>query len=100
MIAELYRRLIDLGARALVRAGLHANQVTFLALVIGLAACAGFAVTGARVAFAAALLVGIAQVSESPAARAVLDRVGARRVPDPVPALRAWLAAQGASLHG
>ena len=58
MIAELYRRLIDLGARALVRAGLHANQVTFLALVIGLAACVGFVMTGARVAFAVALLVG------------------------------------------
>lgn len=42
----------------MVRMGLHANQITLLALGIGLAACVLFAVTGQRVVFAALLLAG------------------------------------------
>lgn len=58
LIANLYARLIHRGARVMVGLGLHANQITLLALATGLGACALYAFNGQRVAFAALLLAG------------------------------------------
>lgn len=58
MIAKAYSRVIDSGASLLAWAGLHPNQITLLALVAGLAACALWMWLGNPFLFAALLLAG------------------------------------------
>jgi phosphatidylglycerophosphate synthase len=58
MIAKAYSRMIDVGASLLAAAGLRPNQVTLLALLFGLAACALWMWNGNPFLFAALLLAG------------------------------------------
>jgi phosphatidylglycerophosphate synthase len=58
MIGTLYRGAIRAGARALVPTGLHPNQVTMLALAVGLASCAIYLWTRNAALFAALMIAG------------------------------------------